>query len=139
MRWGNEVWSGKPFAEVAKAHSQEPHAEDGGLHDWTTKGALRSTVLDEAVFAPSLPPGALSPILEDLDGFHIVRVIERQPVNRTPFADVQNDIKKRLHDGDKDRQRVAYINKLREQMPVMTIFDEDFIVRALPPENKPPQ
>ena len=47
---GNEVWQrgdgqrpvrGPAFAEVAKAKSDGFTAKDGGVHDWTTKGALQ--------------------------------------------------------------------------------------------------
>ncbi len=45
-----------PFAAVAKAHSQDVSAEDGGVHDWASKDSLRSEILDRALF--SLPVGA---------------------------------------------------------------------------------
>jgi parvulin-like peptidyl-prolyl isomerase len=121
-QWGNEVQRGAPFAAVAKAHSQGITAEEGGTHDWTSKGSLRSTVLDEVLFG--LPEGTLSVILEDEDGFHIVRVIQREELKLTPFTEVQAEIKKRLHDGNRDKQKSAYIAKLRERTPVWTIFDE---------------
>ena len=63
-------------------------------------------------------------ILEDEDGFHIVRVIQREDLKLTPFTEVQAEIKKRMHDGNKDKQKTAYIAKLRERTPVWTIFDE---------------
>ena len=122
-RWGNEILAGKPFAEVAKAHSQDFSAEGGGQKDWTTQGSLRSVQLDEALFR--LPPGMLSPILEDEDGFHIVRVLEREDAKRTPFTDVQDQIKGQLYDGNKDKHKLQYIDKLRERVPVWTIFDND--------------
>ena len=33
---------GVPFADVAKAHSQDVSAEEGGVHDWASKDSLRS-------------------------------------------------------------------------------------------------
>ena len=120
-QWGNEIVRGAPFAAVAKAHSQGLTADEGGAHDWTSKGSLRSTVLDEVLFG--LPEGQLSQILEDEDGFHIVRVVQREDLKLTPFTEVQPEIKKRLHDGNKEKQKTAYIAKLRERTPVWTIFD----------------
>lgn len=131
-RWGNDVFRGAPFAAVAKAHSQEVAAEEGGSHDWVGKGSLRSTVLDEALF--KLPVGALSQVLEDEDGFHILRVVQRDELKRTPFTEVQPEIKKILQAGDKDQHRTDYIAKLRERTRVLTIFDDDFVARTSAPD-----
>lgn len=102
-RMGNDVWtklSANPhttepvFGEVAKAKSDGFTASDGGIHDWTTKGALKAEVVDEALF--TLEVGRLSPILESDDAFHIIRVLERKEAGRTPFTDVQADIRDQL-------------------------------------------
>ena len=47
-RWGDDVLVRRvPFAEVAKAHSQDYAADEGGVHDWVNQGqsavARRST------------------------------------------------------------------------------------------------
>ena len=82
---GNDVWprmSANPspatpiFADVAKARSEGLFAAKGGFHDWTTKGALKAGVLDEAIF--SLPVGQMSLILDSGPAFHIVRVLRAQ-------------------------------------------------------------
>ncbi len=130
-RWGNRIYHGEPFEQVAKAHSQDFASEDGGLHDWASKGSLRSQALDDALF--SLPKGALSQILEDEDGFHIVRVLDREDARQAPFTEVQADIKKKLQDKGKDHRQAEYLAKLRDTIPVWTIFDEDFTARTSAP------
>ncbi len=82
-QWGNEVLSGASFAEVAKAHSQDLTADDGGVHPWTNEGSLRSTELNKALF--ELPVDKLSQIIEDSRGFHIIRVIERRRKHGPPL------------------------------------------------------
>ncbi len=125
-RWGDDVMIRRvPFAEVAKEHSQEFAADEGGVHDWATKGSLRSTVLDAALFA--LPVGQLSRIIEDDEGCHIIRVLEREPAKRTPFTEVQPEIKKMLHDGGENTHRGEYIEKLRERTPVWSVFDDEHV------------
>jgi hypothetical protein len=121
--WGNQVHSGAPLAQVAKAHSQSFSAEEGGLNDWTTQGSLRSQPLDQALFR--LPLGALSQILEDEEGFHIVRVVEREERRKIPFNEVQPDIKKKLEVGDQQQRMNEYLAKLRERMPVSSVFDDE--------------
>jgi len=119
---GNEVMRGTPLAEVARSNSQGVRADDGGLNDWTTQGSLVSRVLDEAIFA--LPIGKLSRILEDEQGFHIIRVVEREEATRVPFVDAQVEIRKALTKKKVEEQRKAYLDKVREQTPVWTIYDD---------------
>jgi len=95
------------------------------VHDWTSKGSLRSTVLDDALFSPALPEGKLSQIIEDEEGFHIVRVLNREAAKRVPFSDVQVEIKKRMHDGLQERKRNEYVAKLRDHTPISTVFDAE--------------
>jgi hypothetical protein len=120
-QWGNAVWFGAPLAEVAKQHSQGISAEEGGLNDWTTEGSLRSAAIDQALFG--LPVGQLSQILEDEEGYHIVRVVEREERRTIPFNEVQPEIKQKLVDGDQQQLMTEYLAKLRERMPVHSVLD----------------
>jgi len=121
-QWGNQLQTGAPFAELAKAHSDDLTAEVGGVHEWTNKGSLASVVLDDALFG--MPVGQLSPIIEDNVGFHIIRVLERNPLTRKPFTEAQSEIKKRLRDERQSSQMKAYLAKLTAKTPVWTIFDD---------------
>ena len=121
IQMGNDVLSGRPFAEVAKAGSQGLTAANGGLRDWTTQGSLKSAIMDEAIF--KLPVMRMSQILEDEDGLHIVRVIQRKEAYRTPFKDAQVEIRKTLKEEQFNKKREDYLSKLRQQNPIWTIFD----------------
>lgn len=119
---GNMVLDGMPFAEVAKQHSDGPTASEGGQRDWTTQGSLVCEALDKALF--ELPVGQLSPIIEDRSSFHIIRVQERQAAGRVDFLEAQADIRKKLQTADRSEQVREYIEKLRKNTEVWTIFDE---------------
>ncbi len=119
---GNAVWRGTPLTEVAKTRSQGLTAEEGGQHDWTTRGALVSEELNRALF--TLPVGQLSPIIETKTGFHIIRVTERRDAGRTPFVEAQVDIKEKIRKGQTQAQITKYLAELRKQTPVWTIFDD---------------
>ena len=119
---GNEVLRGAPLHVVAQRRSQSIDAADGGYHDWTTRGSLASDTIDRAIF--TLPPGRLSERLEDSEGFHIVRVIERTEAGRVPFEQAQVEIKEKLREQRIQEQRDEYVNKLRQQIPVWTAFDD---------------
>jgi parvulin-like peptidyl-prolyl isomerase len=120
--WGNMIFAGKPFADVAREHSDDHSSEQGGLHDWTTQGALAYEVLDKAIF--TLPVGQLSAILEDERGFHIIRVVERQDLQRKPFGEMQAEIKKRIKEEREGEASKKYVTELRKKTPVWTIFDD---------------
>lgn len=129
---GNEVWQrvaaqpglrGPVFTEIAKQKSHGFTANDGGQHDWTTKGALKSEAINKALF--SLQVGQLSNPIESEFGFHIVRVLERKEAGCTPFTEAQAKIRKVL--GRNQQKGLAQIEvaKLRKKSRVWTLFDGD--------------
>jgi parvulin-like peptidyl-prolyl isomerase len=121
-QWGNQVLAGAALADVAKAHSDGLTAAQGGRRDWTTKGALASDALDRALF--SLPIGQMSPIIEGKAGYHIIRVSERQDATRTSFLDAQKEIKGKIRKERLAKQYKEFIEKLKKEFPVWTIFDD---------------
>lgn len=124
VEWGNLIWFGRAtLAEVARKHSHGVTADEGGYHDWTTKGSLRSSIVDQALF--SLPVGKLSRILEDDRSFRIVRVLERTPAGRTPFDEAQPAIRKQIRKGQTEAQFKAYLADLRKKTPIWTAFGEN--------------
>jgi parvulin-like peptidyl-prolyl isomerase len=127
---GNEVFFGAPFAAVAKKHSQEPNAQNGGKYDWTTKGSLASEPIDRAIF--TLEPGKLSQIIRDDTGLHIVRVIERQDAGHIPFEEAQTGIKEAITNERRQKDLQEYLEELRAKTPVRTIYDEPTDVARKP-------
>lgn len=126
---GNEVWPrvlGAPdaktpvFGDVARERSDGFTARKGGVHEWTTKGALKSDLLNEMLF--SLEIGKSSKILETEDAFYIIRVLERKEAGRTPFTDVQADIRDSLKQ-ERFRHGVdKYLGELRGTARIWTIY-----------------
>jgi parvulin-like peptidyl-prolyl isomerase len=127
---GNEVWNrwaavpggvnGAAFADMAKARSDGFNASDGGLHDWTTKGALKDVALDQELFTRTV--GQMSPILETETAFHIVRVLERKEAGRRPFTEVQGEIREKLKAQRRQEARTAYLERLRRNARIWTAF-----------------
>jgi hypothetical protein len=118
---GNDVLRGVPFAEVAKAGSQGLTAANGGQRDWTTQGSLKSTIMDEAIFG--LPVMRMSQVLEDADGYHIVRVIQRKDAYRSSIREAQVEIRRLLKEEQFNKKKDEYLAKLRQQNPIWTVFD----------------
>lgn len=121
VQMGNKVFYGTPFAAVAREGSQDINAAKGGLYDWTTEKSLASEQIDAAIFSQEV--GKLSPIIEDARGFHIVRVIERQPAGFIPFTDAQVKIKELINQQRRDVAVKTYLASIREKTVVWTIYD----------------
>ncbi len=125
---GNDVWQngtqkpvhGAAFAAIAKAKSDGFTAKDGGVHDWTTKGALQCKAVDDALF--TLQVGQMSSILDSGPAFHIVRVLERKEAGRKAFTDVQSDIRDRLKEKRFQSEAEKYLTKLRGDARIWTIY-----------------
>ncbi|MHB1034967.1 MAG: peptidylprolyl isomerase [Pirellulales bacterium] len=117
---GNQVHGGAAWAQVAKAGSDGATASDGGAQDWTTQGSLVSQVLDRAIF--TLPVGQMSPILEDEQGFHIVRVVQRQEHGWTPFTEAQQEIRKKIRKTRVQAEIQTYLAKLQDQTAIWTTY-----------------
>jgi hypothetical protein len=125
---GNEVWQraaatpgglqGPAFIEVAKTRSDGFNAKDGGQYDWTEKGALRTTAIDQALF--TLQVGQLSPILESETGFHIIRVLERKEAGRKAFTEVQADIREKLKEGRFEVAVTEYLDSIHANAQIWT-------------------
>lgn len=121
-RMGNQLLAGAPLAQVAKSQSDGATASEGGARDWTSRGSLACQEMDRALFG--LPLGQLSPIIESPTGLHIIRVVERQDIARTPFHAAQVEIRKKIQQERTNKQYQEYVTRLQGQFPIWTIFDE---------------
>jgi len=118
---GNQIQQGQSFADVARNSSDGLTASQGGTNEWTTKGSLVSEVLDDALF--NLPVGQLSQIIEDGEGFHIIRVTERRDAGYKPLEELRDDIEETLTKSKRKEQQEKFMAALRERFPVSTIND----------------
>jgi hypothetical protein len=116
----NQAVRGPAFAAVAKAKSDGFTAKEGGVHDWTTKGALQCKGIDDALFM--LQVGQMSRIIDSGPALHVVRVLERKEAGRKPFTDVQADIRDKLKDIRYQKEAVKYLTKLRQDARIWTMF-----------------
>lgn len=90
-----EIEAGADFAELAKANSEGPEAEGGGLVGWVGPGDL-VPVLEEAVLG--LPQGALTPVIETDFGFQFLRVEERMDAGEQSFEQARTMIEPKLRE-----------------------------------------
>jgi parvulin-like peptidyl-prolyl isomerase len=128
---GNEAYQnavaqqrrGPIFGEIAKARSHGYTADQGGIHDWTTQGALKAAEINQALFSHAV--GQLSDLIETESGFHIIRVLERKDAGRTPFAEVQTEITEAIKRERFAEARTEFLAKMRQSARIWTVYTGD--------------
>ncbi len=115
--------TGRPFAEMAKAYSEQPQASTGGDWGWID----RKTISDEfAVIAFQLNAGEHSDIIETKDGFYILFVEEVKQARTLPLAEAREQIERILEQEERGRIQRQLVEKLRRKA----------FIRIYPPFNE---
>ncbi|OPL19132.1 MAG: hypothetical protein AVO35_12295 [Candidatus Aegiribacteria sp. MLS_C] len=76
------VSAGSDFATLANEYSMGPSGAEGGDLGWITRGQSGYMAFDEAAFR--LAEGEVSGVVETGAGYHIIKVIESQPLEPAP-------------------------------------------------------
>jgi peptidyl-prolyl cis-trans isomerase SurA len=115
-----KIKAGTPFAELAKTESEGKTRDRGGDLGTVAKGELVEA-LDVAIFgtkdeypAPVLMAGSIS----------ILHVTERKDAGYRPFAEVKDDLRKRISDELYEKRFTEYMDKLRREAFVK-IYDPE--------------
>lgn len=110
----------KMFAEVCRVDSEDSFASKGGFRDWTFRGELRSKQIENAIFNPELPIGAMSRIIEDdvANSMTIIRIVERELKRTKSFKEVQEQVREDLINARTEAMKKKYEEKLSERFKV---------------------
>jgi peptidyl-prolyl cis-trans isomerase D len=85
-----QLKGGAKFEDVAKKYSEDPGSSNvGGSLGWIGKGQMTA---DFEKTAFSLPKGQISDVVKTLDGFHIIRVDDKQDAHVKPLDEVKAQI-----------------------------------------------
>ncbi len=115
-----KIKGGAAFADLAKESSEGNTNDRGGDLGTVSKGELVEA-LDVAIFSTQdeYPAPALLP-----DSIHLFRVTERKPDGFKPFAEVKDDLRKRISDELYEKRFTEYMDKLRREAFVK-IYDPE--------------
>ncbi|MDD2386456.1 MAG: peptidylprolyl isomerase [Bacteroidales bacterium] len=113
-----KIEDGADFAEIAKEHSQDRRtAEKGGELGWITVGGKMIKEFENAVFELE-KPGDLAPILKTNYGYHLIKLLEIEPIK--PFDQVKHDIKSKISNSARtSRSRESVIKTLKAEYNVV--------------------
>ena len=110
-----EARAGADFAELAKKHSADGSAQQGGDLNFFTKGQM-VPAFDQVAF--SLKPGQVSDVVQTQFGYHIIKVTERRAASTVPFEQVSERIKEYLIEQQKQQKAQAFIQSLKQKAKI---------------------
>lgn len=110
-----QIKGGADFAELAKKHSQDGSAAQGGDLNFFTKGQM-VPAFDQAAHA--LQPGQVSDVVTTQYGYHIIKVTEKRPASTVPFDQVSPRIKEFLTEQRKQERAQAFIDGLKKKAKI---------------------
>lgn len=105
-----QVKNGGDFAALAKEHSDDGSAAQGGDLNFFGRGQMVPP-FETAAFA--LKSGETSEIVESQFGYHIIKLTDRRPSRTVPLADVAARIGQFLTSQQQQEKTNAFINALR--------------------------
>jgi parvulin-like peptidyl-prolyl isomerase len=110
------ILAGEDFGRVAREISEDPEVERNGGEYTTSREALNTPELREALF--SLPIGEVSPVLTTRQGYYLLKVLERTPAGKVPFEKVASDIREHLLNQEVEKRLPEYFDKLKREFNV---------------------
>ncbi|HKD18784.1 MAG TPA: SurA N-terminal domain-containing protein [Thermoanaerobaculia bacterium] len=102
--------SGTSFGDLARSISEGTTRDKGGDLGIVSKGELVEA-LDAAIFVT--PPEEYPAPALLTDSIHLFHVTDRKPQGYKPFAEVKEDLRKRIGDDLYDKRFTEYLDKLR--------------------------
>lgn len=111
--------SGEDFGKLAEQYSEDRRtAEQGGTIGWVTVGGRMIKEFEDAVFNLE-KPGDISPILKTAYGYHIIKLLEIEPIKS--YEEVKNEIKSKISSSDRtSKSRDAVIKQLKSEYSFKT-------------------
>ncbi len=138
-----KIRDGADFALMAKEHSDDTNAADGGDLGLFSAGEYPAP-FEQAVF--NLEPDAVSDVVKTEVGYHIIKLHEKVPARTRPFDEVRDELLATLRQETIQRDRFALTDRVSAAArEAGTGLEEvgrqfDLEVRTLPPFsiNEPP-
>jgi peptidyl-prolyl cis-trans isomerase C len=105
-----QLRAGADFAKVARENSSDATAANGGDLGFFGKGDMPPD-FEKVAFA--LKPGTMSGVVELQTGLHIIKVHERRGPRTAPLAEVRDNVKEFLVNGQRQTKLDALLGQLK--------------------------
>jgi peptidyl-prolyl cis-trans isomerase C len=111
--------SGKDFAALAKQHSSDGSAPQGGDLGFFVKEQMVPE-FSNAAFA--MQPGQISDIVESQFGYHIIKVTERKAPETIALDEVAPQVKQYLTQQRQQQRGEAFVKQLRDKAKIEVLI-----------------
>lgn len=111
--------AGEDFAQLAKQHSADGSAQQGGDLDFFPRGQM-VPAFEQAAFA--LQNGQISGIVETQFGFHIIKVTDRRAASVVPFEKVDPQIRQYLTEKNKKTRADSFVEELKKKARIEVLI-----------------
>ena len=114
-----ELQTGGDFAALAKEHSQDASAAQGGDLDFFSRGQMVPP-FETAAFG--LQKDQVSDVVETQFGLHIIKVTDRRAARTVPFAEADAKIREYLTGQKREEATTAFVESLKSKGKVEILF-----------------
>lgn len=105
-----QIKAGGDFAALAKQHSSDGSAANGGDLGFFPRGQMVKAFEDAAF---GLQPGQVSPVVESEFGYHIIRAAEHRSARTVPLAEVSDRIAQALRQQKQQELAQQFVQALK--------------------------
>jgi peptidyl-prolyl cis-trans isomerase D len=121
--WKKASAPGADFGAIAKQYSDDPGSKGGGGDlGWFGRGRMVKEFEDAAY---ALRPGGVSGPVKTQFGYHVIKLEERRPASVKPLAEVHDQIKDKLVEGQADAEGNRRAAALREKVDAAKLVTDD--------------
>ena len=113
-----QLRAGADFAKVARENSDDGTAANGGDLGFFGKGDMPP---DFEKVAFSLKPGTMSGVVELQTGLHIIKVVERRGPRTAPLAEVRDNVKQFLLDGQRQTKLDQLLGQIKAKSKIQIL------------------
>jgi peptidyl-prolyl cis-trans isomerase C len=112
----SRINNGEDFAKLASEYSDDPNSKvKGGDLGFIQRGKVIKP-FEEAAF--SLKPGEVSPVIETILGFHILKLEKKKPAGIEPLEKVKDRTRAKVLEDLKNAKRKSFIEKVLKEAKV---------------------
>jgi len=129
-----KIVQGADFAAVAKAHSQDSHAENGGSWDWMSKTDLMPAIANAAM---ELKTGGVSPVLDLESNFIIVSCDAKKLGAAPPLEQYRPEIEKMISQEKSKTNLDKWMESVRKKHVIKRYLPSTATPAITPPATVP--
>ncbi|HEY3884785.1 MAG TPA: peptidylprolyl isomerase, partial [Vicinamibacterales bacterium] len=107
--------AGADFAKLAREHSQDGSAQQGGDLNYFSRGQMVPQ-FDQVAF--SLKPGQISDVVTTQFGYHIIKVTDHKPARTVPLEEAKPQITQFLTEQKKQQHADTFIEGLKKKSKI---------------------